>query len=119
MDEVVPVLRVDRRILSEAQELCEFLGNRMLHAEIMIEDDENDFRFVVMIPCGHEFEIGGEKNAVDDCIHASIVPRKWQDVNPTVCDVREIPKEISRADSRSCRTHDPPRDRSMSVRRSP
>ena len=76
MDEVVPVRRVDRRILSEAQELCKFLRNPMLHAEIVIEDDEDDFRFVVMIPARWEFKIGGEKNAVDDWIHAYIVPEE-------------------------------------------
>ena len=90
MDEVVPVLRVDRRILSEAQELCEFLRNLMLHAEIVIKDDEDDFRFIVMIPCGHEFEIGGEKNAVDDCIHVSIVPTIFQDCNPLLGGVDEL-----------------------------
>ena len=69
MDEIVPVRRVDSRILSEAQESCEIFRDPFLGAEIVIEDDENDFRFIVMIPCRHEFEIGGEKNAVDDVVH--------------------------------------------------
>ncbi len=72
MDEIVPVRRVDSRILSEAQELCKFLGNLMLGTEIVIEDDENDFRFIVMIPCGHEFKIGGDEVVVDDVVHVRV-----------------------------------------------
>ncbi len=72
--------------------------------------------------CGICYPVIDREDANCVCLcffHASIVPRKWQDVNPSGCDCREIPEKTSRADSRSCRTHDPPRDRSTTVRRSP
>ena len=81
MDKIVPVRRVDSRILSVAQEFCEIFRDHLFGAGEMIEDDENNFRFVVMIPTGREFKIGGEKIRVDDCIHASIVPTIFQPIN--------------------------------------
>jgi hypothetical protein len=80
MDEIVQVRRVDSCILGVTEELCEIFRDHLFGAGEMIEDDENDFRFVVMIPTGREFKIGGDEIVVDDCIHASIVPRKWQSV---------------------------------------
>jgi hypothetical protein len=90
VNEIVPILRVDSCILGVTEELCEIFRDHLFGACEMIEDDENDFRFIVMIPCGHEFEIGGDEIRVDDCIHASIVTTFFQDCNPPNGGVDEL-----------------------------
>ena len=88
MDKIVPVRRVDCCVLSVAQEFCEIFRDHLFGAGEMIEDDENDFRFVVMIPTGREFQIGGDEIVVDD--HASIVTTFFQDCNPPFGGVDEL-----------------------------
>ena len=55
VNEIVPVRRVDCCVLRVAEELCEIFRNHLFGTEEVIEDDENDFRFVVVIPTGREF----------------------------------------------------------------
>ena len=76
--EIDPIVEIDRRIRSDAQEFRCFFRDDGFACEFVIEDDENDFRFVVMIQTAGEFEIVGE--IVSAVYHASIVPRKWQSV---------------------------------------
>ena len=76
----------------------------------MIDEDENDFRFVIVKAV--DFEILCEiVSAVD---HESIVPRKWQVVKSTVHDFREILRETSHAGWRSIGILDQSRDQSRS-----
>jgi len=114
--EVFPVVHVDGGIRSHAHDASSEFRNLLLDTGVGIHDDEDALPVIVT---NKDFEVVVDVEIVGDVVHACMILRKCHRVNPTVCDCREIPKEISRADSRSCRTHDPPRDRNTSVRRSP
>jgi hypothetical protein len=59
--EIDPIVEIDRRIRSDAQVFRCFFRDDGFACEFVVEDDENDFRFVVMIPTGREFQIGGDE----------------------------------------------------------
>ena len=76
--EIFPVSCPDGRVRGGTQKKCRPLADLLLHPGIGVDYDEDSFPVVI---ADEDLDVVVDPVVVDDVVHASIVPRKWQDVN--------------------------------------